>query len=261
MTKDYNEFLYDYNGDKMIVYIDLVLLLNIALDSILLMSVSVLLGRNVTIKRIIIGSLFGSISTLILFLSITSLQLLILKFLLGILMCIVTFGYINFKYTLNNVFYLYIISFIIGGGLTLIKDYGYYNYIVLIIGFIVISYLFIKQTKKIQDNYSNYFKVDIYIKGIIYKLNGYLDTGNKLFDQYKHRPIILVSENIKYDDEDIIYVPYVSLNNESLVKCLKTEKVVINNKVFNNYLVGLSDKKFHIDGINCILHSKMKGNL
>ena len=41
----------------MIVYIDLVILLNIVLDSILLMSVSVLLGRNVTIKRIIFGSI------------------------------------------------------------------------------------------------------------------------------------------------------------------------------------------------------------
>lgn len=245
----------------MTVYIDLVMLLNIVLDSILLMSVSVLLGRNVRIKRIVLGSLIGSLSTLILFISITSLELLILKFILGIIMCIVTFGYVNIKYTLNNVFYLYIISFIIGGGLTLIKDYGYYNYFILIIGFIIISILFIKQMKKYQDNYSNYYKVDIYIKGNLYKLNGYLDTGNKLYDQYKNRPIILISKKINYNLEDIIYVPYVSLNNESLVKCLKSDKVIVNNKVFNNYLIGLSDKKFHIDGVNCILHSKMKGIL
>lgn len=245
----------------MIVYIDLVLLLNIVLDSILLMSVSVLLGRNVTIKRIILGSITGGVSTIILFISITNLSLFILKIILAIVMCIITFGYINIKYTLNNIFYLYIISFIIGGGITLIKDYGYYNYIILIISFIIISFLFIKQMKNFQDNYSNYYKVDIYIKGIVYKLNGYLDTGNKLYDQYKNRPIILISKKIKYNIEDIIYVPYVSLNNESLVKCLKVDKIIINNKIFNNYLIGLSDKKFHIDGINCILHSKMKGIL
>ena len=245
----------------MTVYIDLVILLNIVLDSILLMSVSVLLGRNVTIKKIIFGSLVGSVSTLILFISITSLELLILKFILGIVMCIVTFGYVNIKYTLNNVFYLYIVSFIIGGGLTLIKDYGYYNYFILIIGFIIISVLFIKQMKKYQDNYSNYYKVDVYIKGNRYKLNGYLDTGNKLYDQYKNRPIILISKKINYNLEDIIYVSYVSLNNESLVKCLKSDKIIVNNKVFNNYLIGLSDKQFHIDGVNCILHSKMKGIL
>ena len=245
----------------MIVYIDLLFFLNIVLDSILLMSVSVLLGRNVSIKRIIFGSLVGGISILVLLFNMSSIELIVLKLILGILMCIVTFGYVNINYTFNNVFYLYIISFIIGGGLTLIKDYGYYNYIVLIIGFVVISYLYIKNMKKYQDNYSNYYKVNVFIKGIEYKLNGYLDTGNKLYDQYKHRPIILVSKKIKYDFSDIIYVPYVSLNNESLVKCLKVDKVIINNKVFDNYLIGLSDKKFHIDGVNCILHSKMKGYL
>jgi len=243
------------------IYIDLIFLLNIVLDSILLMTLSIILERNVKLKRIIFGSLIGGLSTLVLFININSLELLILKLIIGILMCIITFGFVNLKYTLNNVFYLYIISFIIGGGLTLVKDYGYYNYLILIIGFIIICYLYIKQQKNYQNNYSNYFKVDIYIKGINYKLNGYLDTGNKLYDQYKKRPVILISKKIKYDINDIIYVPYVSLNNESIVKCLKVDKIIINNKVFNNYLIGLSDKKFHIDGINCILHSKMKGYL
>ena len=243
------------------IYIDLIFLLNIVLDSILLMSVSVLLGRNVTIKRLISGSIVGGLSTLILLFNITSIELIILKLVLGILMCLTTFGYKNLKYTSNNVFYLYIISFIIGGGLTLIKDYGYYNYIVLIIGFILISYLYTRKMKTYQDSYSHHYKVDIYIKGRKYKLNGYLDTGNKLYDQYKHRPIILVSEKINYSFNDIIYVPYASLNNESIVKCLKVDKVIINNKIFENYLVGISDKKIQIDGINCILHSKMKGYL
>lgn len=243
------------------IYIDLIFLLNIVLDSILLMSVSVLLGRNVTIKRLISGSIVGGLSTLILLFNITSIELIILKLVLGILMCLTTFGYKNLKYTSNNVFYLYIISFIIGGGLTLIKDYGYYNYIVLIIGFILISYLYTRKMKTYQDSYSHHYKVDIYIKGRKYKLNGYLDTGNKLYDQYKHRPIILVSEKINYSFNDIIYVPYASLNNESIVKCLKADKVIINNKIFENYLVGISDKKIQIDGINCILHSKMKGYL
>ena len=30
---------------------------------------------------------------------------------------------------------------------------------------------------------------------------------------------------------------------------------------FSNYLIGLSDDKFQIEGINCILHNKMKGDL
>ena len=32
-------------------------------------------------------------------------------------------------------------------------------------------------------------------------------------------------------------------------------------KEFKNYLIGLSNDKFKIDGINCILHNNMKGIL
>ena len=85
------------------IYIDLIFLLNIVLDSILLMSVSVLLGRNVTIKRLISGSIVGGLSTLILLFNITSIELIILKLVLGILMCLTTFGYKNLKYTQKDV--------------------------------------------------------------------------------------------------------------------------------------------------------------
>lgn len=242
------------------VYLDLIFLLNIVLDFILLISVSIVLSRNVSLKRLFLGSIGGGLSTFILFFNVSSFVLLIFKFILGILMCLITFSYKNIKYTLNNIFYLYINSFIIGGGLTLIKDY-YYSYIILIIGFLVITCFYIKGLKKYHDNYSNYYNVFVYLNGNIYNFTGYLDTGNKLFDPYKNRPIILISKKIPYEIDDVIYVPYVSLNNKSVVKCLKVEKIVINNKTFKNYLVGLSDNKFHIDGVDCILHSKMKGNV
>ena len=102
-------------------------------------------------------------------------------------------------------------------------------------------------------------KVEIYFKDRKYLLTGYLDTGNKLYDTYKHRPIIITSKKINYNLEDVIYVPYESLNNNSILRCLKTDKIIINKHEFNNYLVGLSNNKIKIDGINCILHSRMKG--
>ena len=97
------------------------------------------------------------------------------------------------------------------------------------------------------------------LKGKKHVLTGFLDTGNKLYDNYKHRPVIIIDKKINYELDEVIYVPYMSLNNKSILKCLKTDKIIINNHVFKNYLVGLSNKKINIDGINCILHSKMKG--
>ena len=241
------------------VYIDVVFLLNIILDFVILMSISVLLKRNVTVKRLILGSIVGGITIFILFVNISSLELFILKILIGIVMVIITFGFRDIRYTLNNVFYLYTVSFILGGGITLIKNIKYYNYVVLTISFLIIIFLYLKQMKEYKNNYTNYIKVDLYIKNKLYKLNGYLDTGNKLYDQYKHRPIILINKRINYKMEDIIYVPYETLNSQNMVKCLKTDKIIINKQIYTNYLVGLSNNKFKIDGINCILHSKMKG--
>ena len=243
----------------MIIYVDMVCILNIILDFILLMSVSVILTRNAKLLRLFLGSLLGGVSTLILFVNISNLFLFILKIVLGILMVIVTFGYKDIRYTYNNLFYLLTISFSVGGILYLFMNKMIYNYLFIIFGFIIICFLYIKQIKKVKDNYTNYYQVDIYFNNNILSFTGYLDTGNKLYDNYKHRPVILIDKKIKYHEEDIIYVPYVSLNEESILKCLKIDKIVINNHVFKNYLIGLSSKKIKIDGVNCILHSKMKG--
>lgn len=243
----------------MVIYIDLVFFLNIFLDFFLLMTVSVILTRNTKIKRLLLGSLVGGISTILLFINIGSVLSFILKLILGLLMVLVTYGYHSLKYTFNNLFYLFSLSFSVGGVMYLLMDKAYYNYLVLIIGFIISLFFYIKMIKKYQDSYSNYYKVKIIINGKLYDVVGYLDTGNKLYDTYKKRPVVILDKRIKYNLEDIIYVPYTSLNNSSVLKCLKPDKIIVNNHEFKNYLVGLSNKKINIDGINCILHSKMKG--
>lgn len=245
----------------MIIYVDMVFLLNIFLDFILLMSVSVILTRNASIKRIILGSIIGGVSTGLLFININSILSLLLKIILGILMCITTFGFRNIKYTWNNLFYLLTTSFSVGGVLYLLMDKGIYNYVILIIGFMIVCCLYVKQIKKFKNNYSDYYNVEIYYKKKVIKLVGYLDTGNKLYDNYKHRPVVLISQKLDYNLEDVLYVPYVSLNDEKILKCLKADKIIVNKHVFKNYLIGLSNKKFKIDGVDCILHSKMKGEL
>lgn len=243
----------------MIIYIDLVCLLNVFLDFILLMSVSITLTRNTKLKRIILGSLIGGASTLLLFININNVILFLFKIILGIIMTLVTFGYKDIRYTFNNLFYLLTISFSVGGVMYLFLDKKIYNYLFLIIGFLIVCFIYVKQSKKLKNNYNNYYHIDLYLKNKKISLTGYLDTGNKLYDNYKHRPIILTDKKIEYDLEDIIYVPYVSLNSESILKCIKIDKIVINNHIFKNYLLGLSNRKFRIDGVNCLLHSKMKG--
>ncbi len=258
----------------MILYLDLIFLINIWFDFLLLITTSLLLKRNIKFKRLIFGSLIGGITIFILFFKLNNFLLFLFKFVVSILMILVTFSFKNLKYTLSNLSYFYLTSIILGGGMYLLSDSFSYSsnglllyknnslsYIILILLSPLIIIFYIKETKKLKDNYSNYHKVDIVYKKKVYHLNGYLDTGNNLYDPYKNRGIILVNLKLDYDIENIIYTPYETLNHKSVVKCLKPDTIYIDKKEFKNYLIGLSNDKFQIDGVDCILHSKMKGYL
>ena len=100
-------FFYNINGDKVKIYLDLVMILNFFLDFILLLTVSLILKRNIKITKIIIGAFIGGLSIIFLFLNINSLILFIFKLIISILMVLITFGFRSIKYTLINLLYLY----------------------------------------------------------------------------------------------------------------------------------------------------------
>ena len=123
----------------------------------------------------------------------------------------------------------------------------------------IIIYLYLKQNKLNKDITSNYYKVDIYLtnKTIIHT-TAFLDTGNNLKDPYKHRPIILLNKDLVKRKYKYLLVPYDSLNNHNLLKCIIPKKIIIEGyKEQTNFLVGLSENNILIDGVDCILNKKL----
>ena len=244
------------------IYIDLFFLFNTIMDIIIITSVSILLKRNTTYKRILISSLLGGISSLMLF---TSINRLLLELITIILMITIAFKYKNIRYFLTNMLYTYILSILLGGLIYLFNSKVtlniYLNYLVIIILSIEVMTLYIKENKKIKNTYNNYYKVDIYFKDKEkISLIGFLDTGNNLYDPYKKRPIILVDK--KYQKEDkFILVPYHTINGEGLLKCIKPEKVYIEKIGYKtNLLVAFSSSPSTINGVEVLLHKDlMKG--
>ena len=244
------------------IYIDLFFLFNAIMDIIIITSVSILLKRNITYKRILISSLLGGISSLMLF---TSINRLLLELITIILMITIAFKYKNIRYFLTNILYTYILSILLGGLIYLFNSKVtlniYLNYLVIIILSIEVMTLYIKESKKIKNTYTNSYKVDIYFKDKEkISLIGFLDTGNNLYDPYKKRPIILVDK--KYQKEDkFILVPYHTINGEGLLKCIKPEKVYIEKIGYkNNLLVAFSSSPSTINGVEVLLHKDlMKG--
>ena len=244
------------------IYIDLFFLFNTIMDIIIITSVSILLKRKTTYKRILISSLLGGLSSLMLF---TSINRLLLELITIILMITIAFKYKNIRYFLTNILYTYILSILLGGLIYLFNSKVtlniYLNYLVIIILSIEVMTLYIKENKKIKNTYNNYYKVDIYFKDKEkISLIGFLDTGNNLYDPYKKRPIILVDK--KYQKEDkFILVPYHTINGEGLLKCIKPEKVYIEKIGYkNNLLVAFSSSPSTINGVEVLLHKDlMKG--
>lgn len=241
------------------VYLDLLFLLNISLDFILLLSVAYILNRNIMIRKIIYGSIIGGLSTFLLFIKLNDIQLFLFKIIISIVMTLATFSYKNIKYTFKNLEYLYIVSIILGGFLYMFNISLNNNLIMYLIVLIFLSpiilYLYYKQTKELKNNYSYYHKLDIYYKDKIIKLNAYLDTGNLLKDPYFNLDIIVTNEIdiLRYID-DYILVPIDTINDHSLLKCIKVDKVLIDNeKLSKKVLIGITNKKINLEGIDSII--------
>lgn len=240
------------------IYIELVFIVNFLLDFIILYGTKRLLKLNKSNKRLLLASIIGSLSTIIVFLKITNIILIILKILLSLILIIVSFGKNNI---LINTFYFYLISIIVGGTIYLfdLNENLYFNYLILIILSPIIIYLLIKELNKHRLNINDKYLVEITISKKKYKLEGFIDTGNRLSSPIKKEPVILVNLKINYNK--VIYIPYKALNTEGIIPCIKPDKIMINNKQIKNYLVGLATDKFTIDNVNCILPNKLKEDL
>ncbi len=256
----------------MIVYLDLVMIINFFFDFMLLLGVSILLKRRVKLIRIIYASFFGGLSILFLFFNISNFLLFIFKILISIMMILIGFGYRDIKYTIKNIIYLYFISIFLGGGLYLVNNlfskhdgiifyHNKYsiNISLIIILFPLIMYFYVKEIKNYKSNYSNYYNVRIYLNNQYVDLIGYMDSGNNLIDPITHKKVILIDKRkLIFNFDKYRYIPLNTVSGSSLVKCIKIDKVVINKMVFNNILLGIIDS-INLDGVDVLLNNKMEG--
>ena len=244
------------------MYIDLFFIFNFVIDFIITLSVSIILKRKSSYIRMILSSLLGGFSSLLLF---TSLNKILIEIISIVLMVVISFGYKGIRYVIKNILYMYILSTLLGGIIYLfnikVSNNVFLSYLIIIIIAIEVMVLYIKENKKMKNIYNNYYKVDIYFKSNDkLSLIGFVDTGNNLYDPYKKRPIILIS-NKYYRNDNFILVPYHTLSGNGLLKCIKPDIIFIEGIGYKgNVLVGFSDSPNLIDGIDVILHKDvMKG--
>ena len=245
----------------MVIYIDLLIILNIIYDFLILKVVSIVLKRNIKNINIIISSLLGEISILFLIFNFNYVLLLISKIILAILMNIITFKYKNIRYLLTNLSYFYMISIILGGFVYFLY-LNNINYIIIMLFIPLILILYIIQYS-LKNKYNNYYDVVItYKNNHKIKVVGYLDTGNNIIDPVSLKPVIILDKKLyKEKYKNYIYVNVKVLNNITLIKCIKPKYIEINNKKYENVLIGLSNDPIKIDGVDCLLNNKLRKDI
>lgn len=258
------------------IYVDLLILLNSLFNYVLFSSVDFILKRNVNFFRIIIASILGNVSILLLEVN-NGMMFGLGKVLIAIIINVICFGYKDIRYLCKNVIYFYLVSMLLGGVMYcfgsefILSDDGLVSvngnmikYLVIVFVSVLVMYFYLFKFKDLRNNYSNYYRCLIYIDdNNSIKVSGFLDTGNKLMDPYSNKNIILVNKDVLGDIRirSPIYVPYNSLNNHGLLTCFKVKKIVIEGKESDDFLVGISDEKMYIDGIDCILNTRLMEGL
>lgn len=254
----------------MIVYLDLVILINFIFDLFLLVVVNKLLKRNAKMCRLVLGSLLGGLSILVLFIPFSTYTLFLFKIVISIMMLLVSFGYKDIRYFFKNFIHLYLVSMLLGGFMYFLNiELSYKNdgliffhkgLSINIIGMFILGplilILYFKENRNLKLNYNNYYTCELFLtKQHKITINAFLDTGNKLKDPYSGKSIILLNKEL-FDEskKNTIYVPYNTLNNHGLLKCYKVDKLVIENRIVRNFLVGISEEKIKLDGIDCIIN-------
>ena len=241
------------------IYIDLLILTNFIFDFILLLTVSIILKRNVKIYRIILGTLVGSVTIITLFVRLSNLSLIIFKLLVGVLMSITVYGFENIRYMFKNTYYIFLVSTIIAGFIYFINNQfdKKVNIVLEIIISLIGIKIYIKNIKNLKSNYNKYLNIKLFFKDYNLDLVAFLDTGNKLFDPYFYRPIILVNESVIKKKDKVILVPYKTCNKDGILECIKAEKILIEGIEYKSkFLIGLIDD-IKLDGINCILNESL----
>ena len=131
------------------------------------------------------------------------------------------------------------------------------NFIILIILSPIILYIYYKELIKLKVSRNFTYKVNLYYKDKIYKLNAYLDTGNKLVSPYSNKPVLILNKNI-IDSNEYFYLNLHTVSGSDLMKCIKVNKIDIENVgIKENVLIGLGNDYFKLDGVDLLLNSKL----
>lgn len=255
------------------LYIDVFFVVNFLMDFLILQIMKRVLKSNAAEEKILLGALAGAFSTsLLICISLAGwIKLVILHLGISTWMIKIVFGFQK-KDILKKWSILYIVSVLVGGVLTSIRQYVGKSFEVfgLFLSAVICSYSLVM---KIMEFLERYWKVSggkcqvrLYLNGKSCKVSAIKDTGNMLYDSITGKPVHIISNNAikKFTNEKVVLMRYISYHtvqgDSEVMPLIKIDKMCIcgeEEQEIKEPLLGISACAEFGDGdYDMILHPK-----
>lgn len=253
----------------MTVYVDVLIFLNAVVDYLLINLSSAITGNKINPVRHVVTSIAASVFSLAIFLPYLGVVLeLLIRISSAIVICLIGYGYRNFRTFIKNYFAFLTVSIIFNGimsavwfvfkpqGMVLNNSVVYFNISALeMILISVVSYLIIRLVLSIirrASPYARRCKIKLHHEGRFVEVTGIIDTGNSLKDVYFGRQVIIVDKSIalqlfgELGDKNKLLLPYKTVDGKGTVSAYPCKKAYINNSDTGTVLVAVANEA--IDG-------------
>lgn len=194
----------------MTIYIDIVILENIAMNYIILLACCLIQNRKANFFKILVSSSIGSLFSILNYvLEISTVMNFFFKFLISIIMVKIALKSSKYKTFLKQLIWFYIISFVFGGVSFMFLFFINPNNIILqkghfvgtypikisllggMIGFSIIGIISNIQKRKVEDQICD---IEIGYKDKVIRVSSFIDTGNLLKDPITNQSVIIVEK-------------------------------------------------------------------
>ncbi|MBR5439801.1 MAG: sigma-E processing peptidase SpoIIGA [Clostridia bacterium] len=268
------------------VYVEYVIIDNLIIDFLLLKLSTKTVQVRSSFFRILISAILGTVVAVIIPLTKVSnnFQVLI-KLLLALAMCLISANTDSLKKHFFNVCFFILYTSLLGGAIIALfylsgVDYNVYftiHYnsfapigitILLVYVFYLLLTKLIKRLITVKNVYPFFRKCAVVVGGKKFIVNGYIDSGNLLFEPKYNLPIIVASKNLsnKIFNGNLVVknnglIKYQTAGGEGVMNVYVLDKLLIYNGVsvstVKNVLIGKSEQNFYGGECDLLLHPSL----
>lgn len=250
------------------IYIDILIGTNVIINYFILLAVSKYSKIIPKQRRMILGSMFGAVCSLVILLPNLGFVInALIKLIISVFIVFFTFGFHNLRTLVKNIALFYFISFCFCGavlfvwfiftpkGLVVNNSTVYFNIspMVMIVTTLV-TYIVIRVCCRFMNKKEN--KVDICKIKLINnnsfcEFYGKIDTGNTLCEPFSQRPVIVVNEDAIKDIAEDEFSKLLDINTDTTTIKNKYRVVPFTAVGGSGILPAFSPSEVYIDGIFC----------